>query len=482
MRFIKYHTYLLLALGFIGSALGQNAAPPYQVQDALGNYGNLETNRSSGRVDLKKWSQFRPDLAPFVVRKEIDDWWNSGSAFPAFPLRTSLLADGVQFSGSYVADFLGNVSGGLNRAFAYTHTLSAELDLNLEKLWGWKGGTLTWSFADLAGSNLRNDVGNIFTPSNLWTSNSFFFTELYLKQSLFNGNLVFKQANLPPPTISRGDLTDLRVILANLAFDGNPFVPFGTFPITAFPDTGWGRTSRIPPARCDRKLLWAGRHLRVSNRLSVPAFRGLSCGFRHDDGTMTLSEIGWTPSFFATPAASSALPDGKPAQSNPGYPGHYKIGAFFTNWTYPTFSGAPNYPNAYGLYFLADQQVTMRSGHPSEGLVLWGALSWTPQQNISSLPLFVSGGGPSTGLVPCPSNDITLLGIAYGQGSIDAIRANEQQNFPGSTYEIAVEASYVVRINQWLSVQPDVQYIVNPGGTGTLRNSWILGGQLAVNF
>ena len=96
--------------------------------------------------------------------------------------------------------------------------------------------------------------------------------------------------------------------------------------------------------------------------------------------------------------------------------------------------------------------------------------------------MFVSGGGQYTGLVPGLSNDITLLGVAYGQCSIDAIRANERQNFPGSTYEIAVEASYVVRINQWLSVQPDVQYIVNPGGTGTLRNSWILGGQLAVNF
>ena len=481
MRFIEYSIYLLLALGFIGSALGQNAAPTYQVQDALGNYGNLETNRSSGRVDLKKWSQFRPDLAPFVVRKEIDDWWNSGSALPAFPLRTSLLADGVQFSGSYVADFLGNVSGGLNRAFAYTQTLSAELDLNLEKLVGWEGGTLTWSFADIAGSNLQNAVGNIFTPSNLWTSNSYYFAEFYLEQSLLNGNLVFKLGQL----CARNDFAVSPIYgnFLNLAFDGNPFVPFNTFPITGFPHASWGASVKgfLNHDAIANFYGQAGIY-QVSNRIGVPGYKGLSYGFQHDDGTMTLSEIGWTPSFFATPAASSTLPDGKPAQSNPGYPGHYKIGAFFTNWTYPTFSGAPNYLNAYGFYFLADQQITMRPGHPSEGLVLWGALSWTPQQNISSLPLFVSGGGQYTGLVPGRSNDITLLGIAYGQGSIDAIRANEQQNFPGSTYEIAVEASYVVRINQWLSVQPDVQYIVNPGGTGTLRNSWILGGQLAVNF
>ena len=242
MRFIEYSIYLLLALGFIGSALGQNAAPTYQVQDALGNYGNLETNRSSGRVDLKKWSQFRPDLAPFVVRKEIDDWWNSGSALPAFPLRTSLLADGVQFSGSYVADFLGNVSGGLNRAFAYTQTLSAELDLNLEKLVGWEGGTLTWSFADIAGSNLRNAVGNIFTPSNLWTSNSYYFAEFYLEQSLLNGNLVFKLGQL----CARND------------FAVSPI--YGNFLNLAPRELG-GVRQRIPQSRCDRKLLWAGRHL-----------------------------------------------------------------------------------------------------------------------------------------------------------------------------------------------------------------------------
>jgi hypothetical protein len=271
MKFTNYTTYLLLALWFIGSALGQNAAATYQAQDSFGNYGDLRTDLSSGRADLKKWSQFRHDLAPFVVRKEVDNWWNSGSAIPTFPFRKSLAADGIQFSGSYVADILGNASGGLNRAFAYTHTLSAELDLNLEKLVGWKGGTFTWSFADIAGLNLQNAVGNIFTPSNLWGSNSFFFAELYLKQSLFNGNLAFKLGQL----CASNDFAASPIYgnFLNLVFSG-PFVPFSTFPITGFPNASWGASVKgfLKHDAIANFYGQAGVY-QVSNRIGVPAYK-----------------------------------------------------------------------------------------------------------------------------------------------------------------------------------------------------------------
>ena len=84
--------------------------------------------------------------------------------------------------------------------------------------------------------------------------------------------------------------------------------------------------------------------------------------------------------------------------------------------------------------------------------------------------------------MPGRSNDITLVGVAYGQGSINAIRASEPSGVPGSTYEIAVEGTYVIQLDQWLRVQSNVQYIINPGGTGTIQNSWILSGQVTVNF
>lgn len=59
------------------------------------------------------------------------------------------------------------------------------------------------------------------------------------------------------------------------------------------------------------------------------------------------------------------------------------------------------------------------------------------------------------------------------------LRPSEPSGIPGSTCEIAVEGAYVIKLNQRLIVQPD---LLNPGGAGTIQNSWILGGQGTVNF
>jgi len=473
------------------AALAQTPAATYPVRNAPGNYGDLQTYRSDGLLDIGKAIRLNPRFAPFVVRKDFDSWWNSSTPIPKNAIHSDLADAGVDFTGSFVADFLGNVSGGQNLAFSYTHTLSGQLSFDLEKLVRWKGGTLTWSFADNAGSNLQNQVGNIFTPSNLYGPNTFYFGELYLSQSLFDGAVVMKLGQL----CAADDFASSPIYgnYLNSAFNGNPFVPFGTYPMTGFPAASWGASIQ-GNWKCDAIANFYGQAgiYQVSDRIGIwgRTHHGMDMSIRPGDGTMIMWEAGWTPSFFANsgtqvPADGKSVDDKKAVVSsaaNPGYPGHYKIGGFFSNWSYPTFSGAPNYPNAYGFYFLADQQVTMEPGNPSEGLVLWGTIGWTPQQNISSLPFFASGGAQYTGLLPGRSNDIALVGVAYGQGSINAIHASESAGLPGSTYEIAVEGTYVIQLNQWLSIQPDVQYIINPGGTGTIGNSWILGGQVTVNF
>jgi carbohydrate-selective porin OprB len=45
-----------------------------------------------------------------------------------------------------------------------------------------------------------------------------------------------------------------------------------------------------------------------------------------------------------------------------------------------------------------------------------------------------------------------------------------------------IETFYNVQINPWLQFRPDVQYIINPAGNGTVGNDWILGAELAAKF
>ena len=54
--------------------------------------------------------------------------------------------------------------------------------------------------------------------------------------------------------------------------------------------------------------------------------------------------------------------------------------------------------------------------------------------------------------------------------------------------EAMIEMMYQPQLAPWLTVQPDLQYIVNPGGgvlnpDGTLRkNAWVIGVRSTINF
>lgn len=157
---------------------------------------------------------------PSPIQSGFERWWNGSSALPEVDIRmkethsrklrkregsvipeSSLrqdLADaGVSFMGSFTAYFLGNVSGGLTRDFAYNHMLFFQLNLDLEKIMNWKGGTIVWSFADNAGSDLSTAVGNNFQISTDYGPNTFMFDEFYFMQTLLDGKLHIKLHNAP---------------------------------------------------------------------------------------------------------------------------------------------------------------------------------------------------------------------------------------------------------------------------------------------
>ena len=44
------------------------------------------------------------------------------------------------------------------------------------------------------------------------------------------------------------------------------------------------------------------------------------------------------------------------------------------------------------------------------------------------------------------------------------------------------ETSYIIQLNQYLSIQPDIQYIVRPSGYGDIPNALVIGVQATVSF
>jgi porin len=75
--------------------------------------------------------------------------------------------------------------------------------------------------------------------------------------------------------------------------------------------------------------------------------------------------------------------------------------------------------------------------------------------------------------VPGRGSDIVSAGIICGLFS---------HAIPRTPAETVLEANYQITVTRWLSVTPDLQYIIRPSGSSAISNALVLGVQLAMNL
>jgi porin len=86
------------------------------------------------------------------------------------------------------------------------------------------------------------------------------------------------------------------------------------------------------------------------------------------------------------------------------------------------------------------------------------------------------------------ANEILSMAIAYVRTNSRLTKFQEDRDTvrPGSvsvqTYESTLEIDYGVWVTPWLSVQPNLQYLIDPGGTGRISNAFVLGMHTGVTF
>ncbi|MFA5177709.1 MAG: carbohydrate porin, partial [Candidatus Omnitrophota bacterium] len=95
---------------------------------------------------------------------------------------------------------------------------------------------------------------------------------------------------------------------------------------------------------------------------------------------------------------------------------------------------------------------------------------------------FVDGGLVYTGLVPKRDTDVTALGFAYGQWSKDLANYQNDSGQSPQKYEVMMELNYKIMLTPYFYLQPDLQYIFNPGGTGNIDDALVVGTRVGVIF
>ncbi len=104
------------------------------------------------------------------------------------------------------------------------------------------------------------------------------------------------------------------------------------------------------------------------------------------------------------------------------------------------------------------------------------------------MPFFCEAGILVRGIFPQRPIDVAGFGIIYGHFSSDLRSAQRLAQRLDSSVgvqqeETVLEWNYTFRFrNGAYFIEPDIQYIIRPGGTGNIPNALVVGAQIGVNF
>jgi porin len=134
--------------------------------------------------------------------------------------------------------------------------------------------------------------------------------------------------------------------------------------------------------------------------------------------------------------------------------------------------------------------MLVRLGEPSSnrGFGVTGSALISPDQSVSQIPFFSTAGFLVRGLFPSRPTDATGFGVVFGQfsGDLQDSQRRAQQTNPAVSVqrnETALELTYGFRFHEGaLILQPDLQYIIRPGGTGQIPDAFVDGFRLGINF
>jgi porin len=143
----------------------------------------------------------------------------------------------------------------------------------------------------------------------------------------------------------------------------------------------------------------------------------------------------------------------------------------------------------YSLYGVVDQTIWQSKADSSRTVNVFGRIMGAPDtQNL--IDFFFNGGVTLT--APLPGRDNDQVGIDFGIGRVSSRAAElvQDEGAPALTTEELIEFTYQAQVMPWLILQPNAQYVINPGAgaldpadpTHTLRNELVVGTRAVVTF
>ncbi|WP_244480618.1 carbohydrate porin [Methylobacterium sp. Leaf399] len=379
--------------------------------------------------------------------------------------RAALGARGITYNAISTNEALGNVTGGFARGPIYAGKLETIVTADLGTLAGLDGLTFfanAFQIHDTGGLRDRS-FGRLITVSNIEALPSTRLSEIWLEQKW------------------AGDRFAVR--FGQLVADGE-FFSSDTGKLFVSNDWPTITGANLPGGGPAYPLATPGVRLRYDPNAAVSALVAIFNGDPGDqrivNRTGTNFRLGDPPLVMAE--AQVRYNQGTRAR---GLAGSLKLGGYrhfgrFDDLRFDT-AGLPlasPFANGVarrlrgtgGVYGVVDQQLHRPEGAgPDGGVSVYARISGSPADR-NLIDLWADGGVVCAGMIPGRPDDRFGASVIYariGDGAraadIDGARWGHAYR-PVRSFEATVELSYQARIAPGWIVQPDIQYVVNPGG------------------
>ena len=377
--------------------------------------------------------------------------------------RSKLSDAGVSVFGTYQSESAGNPVGGEVHKFRYTHNIALGVALDLHKLLGLSDTYFLASASERTGNSLSNDIPNFFQVQQIYGHQTIRLVDLALEKQFLD-----KKLDIVGGRINALDdfaTSPYYCFAQNLGFCGNPLSIPVNASVPSYPGAAWGIRGRYQVS--PEFYSMTGAYNTYSDFRS-DKFHGVDFSLRHNSGVALMEELGYSP---------------KPMRDL-GYPGTFKLGGLYDSEPRLQFETGQKRGGTWQIYLTGQQRLLRRpEGAVSAHQGLWGFLALTyapPEMNM--LEYFGDAGLLYFGLIPHrPNDEIGLFGL-WGDFSSDLREAQRASHQPAMTHEAIIEANYMYNVTPSLTVQPDIQGVFRPDGTGLVSDTLVLAVQVGVTL
>ncbi|MGH7114066.1 MAG: carbohydrate porin [Stellaceae bacterium] len=417
-------------------------------------------------------------------------------------LRPLLAQYGISLALLETSEVLGNVTGGVRQGFEYDGLTQMAVQLDTQQAFGWHGGTFRASALQIHGRNLSNDnLLSLQTASGIEANDGARLWELWYQQKFLDedrADVKIGQQSLDQEFM----VSQNALVFVNTMF-GWPMVPSADLPGggPAYPLSALGVRLWVRPTDSLTGLMAVTNGNPAPDSIGDPQVENPSgTSFPLNGGALVIGELQ-----YSYPALGAMVT----SEQAEVHQGTYKIGFWYDSERFddlqfdnnglslanPLSSGMPlGHHGNYSIYGVIDQMVWET---PAGGtLNFFTRVMGTPQGNRNQIIFSVNSGLTLQGPLASRPDDSAGLAIEYARVSGSAAALDRQTAFftggfvPVQSGETVIELTYQFQLTPAVQLQPDFQFVFNPGGgvanpnvpNPSIKNEAVLGLRANVTF